>query len=426
MIPDPRLVLAGRLYYGWVIAVGCLLMTTVVFGSTYAFSVFYDAFVDEFAVSRTVLAFVFGVQTVFIYVVGVAAGRLVERYGQRLVVAGSAIVLVFGFVWTAFARSYLELLAAFGIVTAVGMAGLYVVAYATIPLWFVRRRGTAAGLASSGLGVGLAVVPQVADVFISTFGWRKAMLAIAGSVGAIIIVVTALFADEPGEVDAETSVEFDAGDPARARADGASEVDSGCRAVIASPPFALAFAGWVFLFAPIYVVLSHVVLYAAEIGIDRSIAVGAISIIGLTTTVARLGVGAVSDRLGRTRTFLACGCLLGVVTVGIGSVRLLETVSVRTAAFTGTMILFGIAYGGCGGLVSPQVADLFGNRNLNTLFAAMSVSFAVAGLLAPPLAGLTFEVVGSYAPALVAAGISAILGAGFVFAAARRVSATAG
>ncbi|WP_254525861.1 MFS transporter [Natrinema caseinilyticum] len=425
MTPDPRLVLSRRIYYGWVIAAGCLLMTMVVFGGSYAFGVFYEAFVDEFAVSRSVLALVFGIQTVFIYVVGVVAGWLVDRHGQRRVVAGSTVVLTAGFVWTAFARSYAELLAAFGVVTAVGMAGLYVVAYATIPLWFDRRRGTAAGLASAGLGVGLVVVPPVADHFISLFGWGEAMLVIAGGVGVIMSVVTVLFADDPETVAAETSVEFDAAESGPTRADGATEGVRSRRAIIASLPFALAFVGWVFVFAPVYVVLSHIVLYASEIGIGRSIAVGAITIIGLTTTVTRLSVGTVSDRFGRTRTFLVCACLVGIATLGLGSIEWIGARSIRTGAFAGLMVLFGVGYGGCGGLVSPQVADLFGSHNLNTLFAAMSVSFAFAGLLAPPLAGLTFDTVGSYTPALAVAGVGAILGAGCVFGAARTVPATA-
>ena len=410
------------MYYGWVIVAGCLLMSMVVFGTSYAFGVFYDAFAAEFDVSRSVLALVFGIQTVFIYVVGLAAGWLVDRYGQRRIVAGSTGILTVGLVWTAFARSYLELVAAFGIVTAIGMSGLYVVAYATIPLWFERRRGMAAGIASAGLGVGLVVIPQIAELFISTLGWREAMLVIAAGAGGTMVVVTILFVDDPETVAAEKSIEFGVGTPARGA--GAVELPSSGRSVIASPSFGLVFVGWVFLFAPVYVVLTHVVLYASEIGISRSIGVAAIAIIGATTTVTRLGVGAVSDRVGRTRTFLACSGLMAIVTMALGGLEILEPASTRTVAFVGLVVLFGVAYGGCGGLVSPQVADLFGNRNLNTLFGALSVSFAISGLLAPPLAGLAFDVLGSYTPALVAAGLCAVLGTGCVYGAARRVAVT--
>jgi len=87
MISDPRRILAERVYYGWIIVVAALLGTTAVYGTSYAFGVFYDVFIEEFAVSRSVLATVFGLQTALIYVVGVGAGRAVDRYGQRVVAA---------------------------------------------------------------------------------------------------------------------------------------------------------------------------------------------------------------------------------------------------------------------------------------------------------------------------------------------------
>ncbi|WP_254533842.1 hypothetical protein [Natrinema gelatinilyticum] len=55
----------------------------------------------------------------------------------------------------------------------------------------------------------------------------------------------------------------------------------------------------------------------------------------------------------------------------------------------------------------------------------MAVSFAFAGLLAPLLAGLTFDSISGYTPALVVAEVGAILGAGCVSGAARTAPATA-
>lgn len=91
--------------------------------------------------------------------------------------------------------------------------------------------------------------------------------------------------------------------------------------------------------------------------------------------------------------------------------------------FLAVVVVFGVGYGGCGGLIGALTADLFGNRSLNTLFALLSVAFAVAGLAAPPLAGLWFEIAGSYDLAFVAAGALGVVGAGCV-AVATRASGT--
>lgn len=66
------------------------------------------------------------------------------------------------------------------------------------------------------------------------------------------------------------------------------------------------------------------------------------------------------------------------------------------------VVLFGIGYVGSGGLIGAVTADLVGNRSVNTLFAVLSFSLAIAGLISPPTARLWFETQGSYRPAFLA------------------------
>ncbi|WP_299237330.1 MFS transporter [Natronomonas sp.] len=401
-----RAELADRVYYGWVIAVACFLASVVVFGTTYAFGVFYDAFIAEFDSSRSVIALVFGLQTAVLYLAAVGAGRLTERVGQRRVAAGSAAVLVVGLVWTSMAGSYAELLVAFGVLSAVGMSGLYIVGYATLPAWFERRRGAAAGLASAGLGVGLVVIPPGADYAISAFGWRGAMLLVAAAVAALSVVVVSLFADGPEAVGADLGVEF--ADPEAVLAADATDERGYLGSVLRSGSFWLVFAGWLLVFAPLFAVLSHVVLHATDVGVGRSTGVFAIAVVGGTTTLARFGIGWLSDHLGRVRTFVACALLLGGATVGLG-------LASTTGPFLAFVTALGVGYGGCGGLLGAVTADIFGDRSLNTLFALLSVSFSVSGLLAPSLAGVWFQTAGSYRGAFVVAGLVGALGAAAVW-----------
>jgi MFS family permease len=410
MVPDPRRVLAERVYYGWIIVVASLLATTAVYGTSYAFGVFYDVFIVEFEVSRSLLAGVFGLQTALIYVVGVGAGRAVDRYGQRRIATVSSVLFTVGLVWAAVSRSYLELFVAFGLLSAVGMAGLFVVSFATIPLWFEARRGTASGIASAGLGIGMVAFPLGADTLISTVGWRQAMFGIAIAAGVLCTVFTVLFADRPSDVGAAAGAEFEGESPF----DAPAGADRGLAnyETITSAPFLLVFLGWVLLSAPVYVVISHVVSHATSVGIGRSEGVLALTTIGVMATVARFGVGALADRIGRTRTFVASTVFLGAAMVGVA-------LAPTATLFLGAIVCFGAGYGGCGSLFSPLVADLFGHENLNTLFAVMSLAFAVSGLTAPPLAGLWFEAAGSYTGSFLVTGLGALVGAGCVGAASR-------
>ena len=402
-IDDPRRALAQRVYYGWIIVVGCFLASMIVFGTTYAFGVFYDSFITAFESSETLLAVVFGVQTALIYFAGVVVSRLVGRYGSRRILALSSVLLVGGLLWTATAGSYLELFVSFGVVAALGMAGFYNVSYATLPKWFDRRRGTATGVASAGLGIGLVVIPPGTDALISAFGWRTAVVALAGFVAVLSVVTVVLFATDPADVGADLSREF--GD----RPDVETETtrDRNVREIVTSAPFLLVFVGWTLIFAPMYVVFGHVVVHASEAGIGRSVGVLSIAVIGIATTVARLVVGPFSDRFGRPRTFVASSLLLGGSTAALAATP-------SAGPFLVAVALFGLGYAGSGGLIGAVTADLFGNRSLNTLFAVLSSSFAVAGLISPPAARLWFEAQGSYRPALLAFGLLGVGGAACV------------
>jgi MFS transporter, OFA family, oxalate/formate antiporter len=409
IIPDPRRALANEIYYGWVIVGAALLATTAVYGTSYAFGVFYDVFIDEFDVSRSVLAGMFGLQTALIYVIGVGAGWAVDRYGQRKIATISTILFVIGLVWAAVSQSFLEFFIAFGFLSAVGMGGLFVVSFATIPLWFERRRGTASGIASAGLGIGMVVFPLGADVLITSIGWRQAMLAIALTVAVLCTIFTAFFVDRPADVGANPNVEFEEGESPFETTEEQTDDPTRLAATntVTSAPFLFVFLGWVLLSAPVYIIISHLVSYATLVGFGRSEGVLALTTVGVMATVARFGVGALADRIGRTRTFIACTGVLGTTMVGVA-------VAPTTAIFIGAIVCFGVAYGGCGSLFSPLVADQFGHENLGTLFAVMSLSFAVAGLAAPTLAGLWFEVTGGYTGAFLMAGLGAFVGAGCI------------
>src|SRR5208283_6010279 len=47
-----------------------------------------------------------------------------------------------------------------------------------ITAWFDKERGLALGIATSGVGLGTFLLPQLAQFFIGAFGWRAAYVAV--------------------------------------------------------------------------------------------------------------------------------------------------------------------------------------------------------------------------------------------------------
>lgn len=399
-------------YYGWVVVAACFLGSLVVFGLSYSFGVFFEAMLAEFGRSRGDTSLVFSVHTFTLYVGAVLIGGLIDAYGvRRLMVAGTAAFAA-GLAWTSHADSLFELVLAYGVVTSVGLSVVYVISYATVPRWFGRRRGFAGGIASSGLGVGMLVMAPAAAALVASVGWRRAYLAFLVGTVALLAVATALLADEPADVGADTAVEFGERAPPTAGDDRLAAV----AAAAGDRSFQLVFLGWICIYATLYVILVNLVVYATDLGLAAGVGARAIGLIGAASFLARLGVGFASDHLGRVRVFAVCSAVMGLATVAFPLAR-------TTLALYAVALAYGLAYGGNGALLGPLTADLFGTADINAVFGLMSASFAISGLAAPYLAGLTYDVLATYTPAFLASGGLAVFGAALIAIAGRREGA---
>ncbi|MFB6095023.1 MAG: MFS transporter [Halodesulfurarchaeum sp.] len=396
-------------YYGWVISVACFLSATVVYGLTYSFGVFFTPLLRAFQVGPGTLSLAFGLQTFVLYVGAVGAGGLIDSLGSQRAGVIGAILTAVGLCGTALSGSFLVLLWWYGIVTGMGLSVTYVLAYATVPRWFGVHRGMANGIASSGLGIGLLVVAPASSTLISTMGWRHTYFVLAGAVVVVLGGAVWLFEDSPEAIGADLEQEFP---------DGRAATTSGTlrdrfgqvQDTVQSRRFASLVVGWAAAYAGLYVIMNHIVRYTAHIGLQATAGVLTISIIGVTTSIARVGIGAASDRIGRERVFLASTALMAVTT---GSLSLVGS----TWELWAIAVAFGIGYGGAGALLSPLLADLFGAENLGTVYGIASISFAVAGLTAPPLAGIGYGVFGGYGIVFLATGVVGLIGTALIWGA---------
>jgi len=62
----------------------------------------------------------------------------------------------------------------YGIGVGFGAACSYVPTLAIVGGWFTRRRNVALGVAATGTGCGMLVMPPLAATLIEHFGWRPA------------------------------------------------------------------------------------------------------------------------------------------------------------------------------------------------------------------------------------------------------------
>ena len=151
--------------------------------------------------------------------------------------------------------------------------------------------------------------------------------------------------------------------------------------------------------------MSHLVQFAGDKGVDPTKAAVLLSIFSATNFVGKLSSGPIADKVD-FRIMLACLLiLLGLGTVGF----------IRADSYTSLVAIIGFVGAGQGAIVplwSLILARIYGPDNMGRTMGLMGVLIMPFTLVSPILFGLAYDLTGSYNAAL--AGYIALLISAFL------------
>lgn len=380
-----------RLFYGWVIVGTSFSITGLVYPSWHLFSVFYVAMLQEFGWSRADTAAAFSFFTIVYALSAVVAGRLVVRFGVQRVIRAGSVVLVAGIAATSLVQERWHLYLAYSVITAVGCAASGSIPnMTTVQNWFVRRRGLASGVSGAGIGVGMMVLAPTLQLIISTAGWRAAYLTLA-VLTLLVIPLSFLHRRSPSDVGL-----YPDGDPAppprpaEARRAVAPEWTVGT--AVRTGRYWLLFFGYVLGMFSVQLVLVHQVAALTDAGYDRLVAAAVVGAVGLFGSAAKIFWGSLSDRLGRELSMTLGGATL----VGAQAVLALLPPGAPLGMLYLYVGLAALGYGVFSPLMPSMAADLFQGRHFAAIYGSLYMAHAVGSAGGPWLAGLLFDLLGSY------------------------------
>ena len=372
------------LFRGWVIVGGAFLVLFSAYGAQYSFGVFFSALLEEFHWSRASLSGVFSLYASLYCVVGFPAGRLTDLWGPRVVIAAGGLFLGSALAGMSLVTELWQPYVLYGGVAALGMGTAYVPCNTTVVKWFVRRRGLAVGLASSGGSVGTFLLPPLAQLLVSAVGWRMAYVIFGAAIFVVLNVVARVMWRDPESVGLHPD-----GAPAPIAADPA-----GCGWPLARAMRTRAFwmlgAAFSATWIPVFVPLVHLVPFARDLGYSPLTGAWVVSTLGIGAVAGRLVMGGVSDRIGRRTAVGIAMVLQGIAFLGF----LLAGRGV--ALLFGTALVFGYSYGAISTLFPAIVGDFFGRGQAGVLVGFL---FALAGAMAgwgPLIAGAIYDATGGY------------------------------
>ena len=191
-------------FYGWVIvAVGFVTMAIGVSART-AFSLLFPPILDEFGWERGVTAGVFSFGFFVSAMISPLVGRLMDRRGPRVVIEMGVVAMAAGLMLAPFARLPWHLYVTLGALVGGGGNCLgYTGQSLFLPNWFVRRRGLAASLTFSGVGVGSIVLLPWLSSLIARAGWRTACWTLGLLVLGVLVPLNLLLKRSPADLGLE-------------------------------------------------------------------------------------------------------------------------------------------------------------------------------------------------------------------------------
>lgn len=389
-------------FHGWRVVSAAFVGTFFVFGIVYAFTAFFPSLEAAFAAPRADVALISGLSVALLFTTGVVSGPLADRIGPRRVAGLGMAMMAAGLALTSRAGALWQVYLAYGLGVGVGAGMIYVPAISAVQRWFLRRRGLASGIAVAGIGIGTLVVPPLAALLIAAWGWRATYAVLAGAVATLGLSAMLLLDHSPERRGQHPDgvPPADGADPAA----GAIATGLGIRAALRMRVFWMLSASTLLMTFAMYVPFVHLVPYVAGLGLSATTGAWLLGLIGIASVLGRFLFGGVSDRFGRLNTLTA-------VLLGMAAMLALWWWARDLWSLIAFAAIFGTLYGGFAPLMPPLIAEHFGLRHLGALIGIIYSSAAPGALAGPTLAGLLYDVSGSYRLAIFAAAAAMLLAA---------------
>ncbi|MFC1915285.1 MFS transporter [Chloroflexota bacterium] len=388
-----------KFFYGYIMVAAGFLIMLMMWGAYYSFGIFFEPLLAEFGWTRAMTSGAFSLSFSLIGIFGVLAGKLTDRFGPRVVMTVCGFFLGLGYLLVSQTNTVWQLYLFYGLVVAIGMSAAVIPLQSTVVRWFVKRRGVMTGIIISGIGVGMVIIPPIANWLISLYGWRDSYIFV-GITALVLIMLSAQFLrrdpSKMGQVpygDGELEVEISL------RPSGFS-----LREAIRTWQF------WILAVALLCftmgegTTLVHIFSHAVGLGISTVSAALIVPVIGATSIVGRILLGMAGDRIDNKKAFV-----IGLFFISISLSWLLVAKELWMLYLFA--VIFGFGYGGLSVLPSPIIAELFGLSSHGVIFGVVIMFGGTGGMaIGPFLAGHIFDITGSYQLAFLIYAIISVIG----------------
>jgi len=399
----------GRVHYGWIVAAITFVTLLAAAGIRATPGVLIVPLEQEFGWSRASISLAVSLNLVLYGFLGPFSAALVDRLGARATMVIAMTTLAVGVSMTSLMTATWQLVLLWGIVVGSGSGMMALALAATVVnRWFSQHRGLVMGVLTASTATGQLVFLPALAAIVEHYGWRYAVLTIAG-VGLCTVPLIALFMrNRPadlgltpfGDAAGTPPVPIGKGNPVTAAFEALGE---GVR----SRDFWL-LAGSFFIcgLSTNGLIGTHLIPACFDHGIPEVMAASLLAVMGVFDFIGTTASGWLSDRWNNR--YLLCWYY------GLRGISLLFLPMALDSSFIG-LGAFAVFYGlDWIATVPPTVrlaADIFGKEKAGMMFGWIVASHQVGAAVAAFGAGAVRTYAGDYFDAFMIAGIACLIAA---------------
>jgi MFS family permease len=389
-----------RFFYGYVVVGAAFLIMAVTFGAYYSFGVFLKPLLTDLGKTNAITTGGLSLSWIMQGLLGIVMGRLTDRFGPRLVLTISGLLIGLGYLLMSQISTLWQLYLLYGVIIGIGMGGSWVPIMSTIARWFVRRRNLMTGIVLTGVGIGTLIAAPVANRLIFAYGWRMSYIIVGGIVLVVVILASQFLRRDPTR--------------AKQRPYGESEGEKqgsvleihplSLREAVHTQQFWFASAMFFCFGFCVLTIMTHLYLHATELGISPTSAANILATVGGLSIVGRIVLGGAADRFGNRRVFITGFILMAATLFWLVPTK--EPWGLYLFA-----VIFGFAFGGCATSESPLIAGLFGLRSHGLILGVINLlGFTFGAAVGPLIAGYIYDINNSYQLAFIVCGAMSVVG----------------
>ncbi|KAG1943691.1 monocarboxylate transporter 3 [Pimephales promelas] len=165
--------------WGWIVLLGCFVITGFSYALPKAISVYFKAIMKEFVCGYSDTAWISSIILAVLYGSGPVCSIMVNRFGCRPVMLVGGLLASGGMIIASFTENIIQLYLT-AVITGLGLALNFQPSLIMLGSYFDKRRPLANGLAAAGSPVFLSVLSPLGQMLLDEYGWRGGLFITGG------------------------------------------------------------------------------------------------------------------------------------------------------------------------------------------------------------------------------------------------------